>query len=152
MSTDAGLSMPTLDAHAHATGSQQVTEFQDNHMMRSQGSRESRSGLTALTLSPYSTAISSIRGAIIRHGPHHGAQKSTNTGTVLDSTRSLNVLSVTGPAATMKQHGIRRSCLREVYPIADFHPTNRTRTKRGFTHCLQISAPCAVSVDVPSPA
>ena len=44
----------------------------------------------------------------MRHGPHHGAQKSTSTGTVLDSTRSLNVLSVTGPAAAKHMLGIRR--------------------------------------------
>src|SRR5687767_10606083 len=33
------------------------------------------------TLSPYSVASSSSTGAIILHGPHHSAQKSTSTGT-----------------------------------------------------------------------
>jgi hypothetical protein len=35
---------------------------------------------TILTLSPIVPAISSSAGAIIRHGPHHSAQKSTTTG------------------------------------------------------------------------
>lgn len=58
-----------------------------------------RCSLTALILSPNATASSSTRGAIIRHGPHHGAQKSTNTGTGLFNTNSSKVESVTGPAA-----------------------------------------------------
>jgi hypothetical protein len=33
-----------------------------------------------VTLSPSSLLISSSAGAIIRHGPHHSAQKSTRTG------------------------------------------------------------------------
>src|SRR5450631_2651133 len=36
--------------------------------------------LTILTLSPTWPAISSSAGAIMRHGPHHSAQKSTTTG------------------------------------------------------------------------
>src|SRR5476651_2265590 len=36
--------------------------------------------LTILTLSPTWPAISSSAGAIMRHGPHHYAQKSTTTG------------------------------------------------------------------------
>ena len=39
-------------------------------------------------------ATSSSTGAIIRHGPHHSAQKSTSTGQDL-STSSLKVASVT---------------------------------------------------------
>jgi hypothetical protein len=38
--------------------------------------------LTKLTLSEYSFAISSTIGATALHGPHHGAQKSTKTGTL----------------------------------------------------------------------
>src|ERR1700694_440737 len=38
--------------------------------------------LTIFTLSPSWPAISSSAGAIIRHGPHHSAQKSTTTGPV----------------------------------------------------------------------
>ena len=34
----------------------------------------------------------------MRHGPHHGAQKSTSTGTGESRTSSLKVASVTGPA------------------------------------------------------
>src|SRR5579885_3453377 len=36
--------------------------------------------LTILTFSPSCSAISSSAGAIMRHGPHHSAQKSTTTG------------------------------------------------------------------------
>src|SRR6202162_4297965 len=35
---------------------------------------------TILTFSPIAPAISSSAGAIMRHGPHHSAQKSTTTG------------------------------------------------------------------------
>ena len=38
--------------------------------------------LAIVTLSPCSPAISSRIGAIILHGPHHSAQKSTRTGLV----------------------------------------------------------------------
>ena len=55
--------------------------------------------LTALILSPYSTASSSIKGAIMRHGPHHGAQKSTMTGTELSKTSSFQFPSFTAGAA-----------------------------------------------------
>ena len=63
--------------------------------------RETQTGRrrTARSLSPYSTASSSISGAIMRHGPHQGAQKSTITGTGLLSTSSSKVVSFTGPAA-----------------------------------------------------
>lgn len=43
----------------------------------------------------YSLANSSITGAIILHGPHHGAQNSTNTGVSLAITRLFQVESVT---------------------------------------------------------
>lgn len=54
----------------------------------SDGSRRER---TATIFSPKSAASSSMRGAIMRQGPHHGAQKSTSTGTLLLSTNSSNV-------------------------------------------------------------
>src|SRR4051794_38818972 len=41
---------------------------------------------TILTLLPIVPAISSSAGAIMRHGPHHSAQKSTTTGSALLST------------------------------------------------------------------
>ena len=50
-------------------------------------------------LPAYCTASSSTNGAIIRHGPHQGAQKSTSTGTSDSNTSSFHVLSVTAPAA-----------------------------------------------------
>src|SRR3989338_897791 len=40
----------------------------------------STSSLPTFSLPSYSFAISSTAGAIILHGPHHTAQKSTNTG------------------------------------------------------------------------
>ena len=54
---------------------------------------------TARILSPYSNASSSMSGAIIRQGPHQGAQKSTSTGTGDLRTSSSKVASVTAPAA-----------------------------------------------------
>src|SRR6185312_1848083 len=47
----------------------------------------------------FSLAISSSTGATILHGPHHVAQKSTSTGTLLDSTSSENESSVTATVA-----------------------------------------------------
>src|SRR5437763_6215460 len=51
--------------------------------------------LTTLTSSPRSLAISSTTGATIRQGPHHGAQKSTSTGTSDSMTSAWKLLSVT---------------------------------------------------------
>src|SRR6185295_15322312 len=54
---------------------------------------------TILTLSPIVPAISSRAGAIIRHGPHHSAQKSTTTGLVDFSTSTSKFASDTLPTA-----------------------------------------------------
>src|SRR5262249_41943502 len=51
--------------------------------------------LRILTLSPREPAISSSAGAIIRHGPHHSAQKSTTTGLVDFNTSDSKVASET---------------------------------------------------------
>src|SRR5689334_21164198 len=51
--------------------------------------------LATVTLSPRSLAISSSAGAIIRHGPHHSAQKSTRTGPSAPSTSLAKLWSVT---------------------------------------------------------
>src|SRR5713101_2796558 len=51
--------------------------------------------LTIFTLSPREPAISSSAGAIIRHGPHHSAQKSTTTGPVAFNTSDSKVVSDT---------------------------------------------------------
>lgn len=51
-----------------------------------------------LTWPAYVFASSSISGAIMRQGPHHGAQKSTRTGILLSSTSSFHVASLTTPA------------------------------------------------------
>jgi len=50
--------------------------------------------LTTLTLPFISEAISSRAGAIMRHGPHHSAQKSTTTGSAELSTSCSKVASV----------------------------------------------------------
>src|SRR4029078_5272713 len=52
---------------------------------------------TILTLSPMVPAISSSAGAIMRHGPHHSAQKSTTTGLVDLSTSVSKFASDTLP-------------------------------------------------------
>src|SRR5690242_17986283 len=48
-----------------------------------------------VTFSPSSPAISSSAGAIIRHGPHHSAQKSTRTGPSEPRTSEAKLWSVT---------------------------------------------------------
>src|SRR6476661_6144387 len=51
--------------------------------------------LATVTLSPSSPAISSSAGPIIRHGPHHSAQKSTSTGLSEPRTSEAKLWSVT---------------------------------------------------------
>src|SRR4029079_1381887 len=51
--------------------------------------------LATVTLSPRSLAMSSSAGAIIRHGPHHSAQKSTRTGPSAPNTSLAKLWSVT---------------------------------------------------------
>src|SRR5215210_5991508 len=51
--------------------------------------------LATVILSPNSVAISSSAGAIIRHGPHHSAQKSTSTGPSAPNTSDAKFWSVT---------------------------------------------------------
>src|SRR5579859_4173662 len=60
---------------------------------------------TILTFSPIAPAISSSAGAIMRHGPHHSAQKSTTTGPSALSTSVSKLASETLPTAM----GIPRS-------------------------------------------
>ncbi len=54
---------------------------------------------TILTFSPSAFWISSSAGAIMRHGPHHSAQKSTTTGPLAFKTSLSNVASDTFPTA-----------------------------------------------------
>src|SRR6516225_3195963 len=54
---------------------------------------------TILTLSPIAPEISSSAGAIMRHGPHHSAQKSTTTGPGAFSTSASKSASETLPTA-----------------------------------------------------
>src|SRR6476661_6580412 len=51
--------------------------------------------LTTFSWSARSFAISSTTGATIRHGPHHGAQKSTSTGVSDSMTSAWKLLSLT---------------------------------------------------------
>src|SRR4051794_34440140 len=55
--------------------------------------------LTIFSASPRSPAISSSTGATMRHGPHHGAQKSTRTGVSDSRTSAWKLLSVTSEMA-----------------------------------------------------
>src|ERR1051326_1435357 len=54
---------------------------------------------TILTLSPMAPEISSSAGAIMRHGPHHSAQKSTTTGPLALRTSASKFASVALPTA-----------------------------------------------------
>jgi hypothetical protein len=54
----------------------------------------STSTLPTTALPSYSVLISSMIGPTIRHGPHHAAQKSTNTGLSDFNTTSSKVASV----------------------------------------------------------
>ena len=66
--------------------------------------------LTAFSLPEYSSASWSMSGAIMRQGPHQGAQKSTRTGMSLFSTSASKVASVTTVAAPVSGvEGARRS-------------------------------------------
>src|ERR1700710_2977463 len=51
--------------------------------------------LAIVILSACSAALSSSTGAIILHGPHHSAQKSTRTGRSLPRTSASKLASVT---------------------------------------------------------
>jgi hypothetical protein len=53
------------------------------------------SSFTSRSRPSLAAAISRSAGSIALHGRHHGAQKSTITGTSLASTSSANVASVT---------------------------------------------------------
>src|SRR4029078_1278097 len=59
----------------------------------------STSILATVNCPAFSPAISSSTGAIILHGPHQVAQKSTSTGVLLDSTSLENESSVTTTVA-----------------------------------------------------
>src|SRR5262245_53739005 len=58
--------------------------------------------LATLTLPLSSVAMSSSAGAIILHGPHHSAQKSTTTGSLESSTSALKLLRSTLTVAIAK--------------------------------------------------
>ena len=69
--------------------------------------------LTILTLSPIAPEISSSAGAIMRHGPHHSAQKSTTTGPVALSTSASKSASETLPTAIDVPRSVRKKTARE---------------------------------------
>ena len=62
--------------------------------------------LANLTRPAISAASSSSTGAINRHGPHHGAQRSRSTGTGERSTSAANVASVTVTGAPEAGKGV----------------------------------------------
>ncbi len=77
----------------------------------------------ATRMRPASSAAScSIAGAIARHGPHHGAQASTSTGSGERSTSAANVASVTvnGVAAAVAGNGCLQRPQRGRAPSASF--------------------------------
>src|SRR3546814_8697504 len=57
----------------------------------------------------YSLANSSTMGPTMRHGPHHSAQKSTNTGLSDCSTTSSKLLSVISNAIILNRYRCFRS-------------------------------------------
>src|SRR5207248_6434117 len=61
--------------------------------------------MSSLTTSSGSSARA---GSIARHGPHHGAQKSTTTGRSAPSTSSSNRASVTSSTSPMLQAAEQR--------------------------------------------
>src|ERR1700756_2363277 len=63
---------------------------------------------TILTLSPIAPEISSSAGAIMRHGPHHSAQKSTTTGPVALNTSVSKSASETLPTAIVVPRSVER--------------------------------------------
>jgi len=83
--------------------------------------------ILAITARPwYLTANSSTMGAIMRHGPHQGAQKSTITGTGEFNTRSSNVSSETwiGPAGSeLSGHAIVTGGVRILTPFFNLYGT-----------------------------
>ena len=56
---------------------------------------------TTFSVSERSPAISSTIGATMRHGPHHGAQKSTSTGRSDSMTSAWKLMSVTSVTSAM---------------------------------------------------
>src|ERR1700733_864461 len=70
--------------------------------------------LTILTLSPMAPAISSSAGAIMRHGPHHSAQKSTTTGPCALSTSASKSVSETLPTAIVLPRSVRMRRLKVI--------------------------------------
>ena len=73
--------------------------------------------LTILTLSPTWPEISSSAGAIMRHGPHHSAQKSTTTGSAdFKTNRPAPRRIAEVPATYLRQLALYRAVLAKLYP------------------------------------
>ena len=69
---------------------------------------------TNLMRPPYCSARASTSGDTMRHGPHHGAQKSTTTGSEAASTSSAKAVSVSAtiklmPVPTAARRGVFRA-------------------------------------------
>src|SRR5262245_2760401 len=87
---------------------------------------------TILTLPLSVPAISSSAGAIMRHGPHHSAQKSTTTGSVAFNTSASTVASETLPTA-MARTSFAQRCRRgwETEPRMGAEPRNALGKRQG---------------------
>src|SRR5262245_46586502 len=82
---------------------------------------------TILTLPLSVPAISSSAGAIMRHGPHHSAQKSTTTGSVAFNTSESKVASETLPTA-MARTSFAQRCRRGWEPNRGWEANLGTRS------------------------
>src|SRR5262249_46362519 len=72
-----------------------------------------------------SAASSAITGAIIRHGPHHGAQASTSTGSGERSTSEAKVASLTVSGSAAMCSGALHRPHRGLSPAASFSTGTR---------------------------
>src|SRR5690242_14534739 len=88
--------------------------------------------LTILTLSPMAPEISSSAGAIMRHGPHHSAQKSTTTGSDDLSTSVSKLASEVLPTAMEAPLDLSKwtpSARREGAEPMDAHSERQARSR-----------------------
>src|SRR4051812_36190488 len=91
--------------------------------------------LAMVTLSPSSPAISSSAGAIIRHGPHHSAQKSTRTGPSEPRTSEAKLWSVTVLVVMAGESPGRDQKLTSIWALGP--PASRRDVDELGTGCVQ---------------
>src|SRR5689334_18414714 len=88
-----------------------------------------------VTFSPRSFEISSSAGAIIRHGPHHSAQKSTRTGPSAPSTSVAKLWSVTVLVAMAGESPGWDEVLVTIWAVA--LPLSRRQLEQLRTGCVE---------------